>query len=52
MPNDFNDTTIFQHQGIVAAVYRQFPEPHFFVMGFPEAVHKALEAYYLASAPR
>jgi hypothetical protein len=48
MTNDFTDTTIFQHQGIVSVLYRQFPEPHFFIMGFPEAVHNALESYYLA----
>jgi hypothetical protein len=48
MTNDFTDTTIFQHQGIVSALYRQFPEPHFFITGFPEAVHNALESFYLA----
>jgi hypothetical protein len=48
MTNDFQDVTIFQHQGIVSALYRQFPEPHFFIMGFPEAVHNALESFYLA----
>jgi hypothetical protein len=48
MTNDFQDVTIFQHQGIVSALYRQFPEPHFFITGFPEAVHNALESFYLA----
>jgi hypothetical protein len=48
MTNDFQDVSIFNHQGIISAIYRQFPEPHFFIMGFPEAVHNALESFYLA----
>jgi hypothetical protein len=47
MPNDFHDISIFAHHGIVAAYYRVFPEPHFFIMGFQEAIQNLLQAYFL-----
>jgi hypothetical protein len=47
MSDDFRHTSIFNHQGIVSAVFRDFPEPHFLVSGFLEAIHNSLEAFYL-----
>jgi hypothetical protein len=48
LPNDSKDLSIFAHQGIVAAIFRPFPEAHFFVTGYLEAIHNCLETYYLA----
>jgi hypothetical protein len=48
MDNDFTDVSIFQHQSIVSAIYRTFPEPHFFVTGYLQAIHNSLEVFYLA----
>jgi hypothetical protein len=47
MPSDCQDISIFAHQGIVSAIHRTFPEPHFFITGFIEAIHNSLESYYL-----
>jgi hypothetical protein len=52
MPNALQDISIFAHQGIVSAIYRTFPEPHYFVTGFLEAIHNTLEAYYSAQVHR
>jgi hypothetical protein len=38
MSDDCTDVSIFNHQGIVAALHRTFPEPHFLVTGFLEAI--------------
>jgi hypothetical protein len=41
------DVSIFQHHGIVSALFGHRPEPHFLVMGYLEAIHNALETFYL-----
>jgi hypothetical protein len=47
MSDEFRETSIFHHQGVVSAVFRALPEPHFLVCGFLDAIHNALEAFYL-----
>jgi hypothetical protein len=47
LSNDSKDISIFAHQGIVTAMFRPFPEPHFYVIGYLEAIHHCLEAHYL-----